>query len=248
MSSVSYHLIEGSDLPETITAYQQVMAFPVFIPPSTFIYEYYYDIYNTIYGNGGNDTLGTDLETSSVTLYGGADNDKVFGGAGYDLLVGDDFNKATGVASGSGIDLVKGGDGHDRIYGAGGGDELLGENGNDLIYGGSGNDRLVGGSGLDVLVVGLGRDTLFGGLESDTFVIQRDRSNDVIRDFTAGGVDHDFLDLSAFAGIRDFRDLVRNHAENERGDVVLDLGGSTELVLADTKLKQLIDDDFKFAI
>lgn len=61
---------------------------------------------------------GDDIITGSRTL-----TNKLFGGAGNDVLIG-----------GSGVDYFSGGDGDDKIYGRGGADE---------IYGGDGNDTFV---------------------------------------------------------------------------------------------------------
>lgn len=78
---------------------------------------------DTIYGEGGNDTLG-----SSTAPLGNGD-DYIDGGTGNDTLYG-----------GNGADTLLGGEGNDT---------LLGGNGPDTLIGGAGDDTLTGGNGAD---------------------------------------------------------------------------------------------------
>jgi len=97
-------------------------------------------ISNTLYGNGGFDTLD-----------GSDGNDALFGGTNADLLLG-----------GAGDDTLGGGKGHDSLVGSDGQDVLTGGLGNDTLVGQTGNDTLYANDGF--------ADTLLGGLDTDTAV------------------------------------------------------------------------------
>ncbi len=115
-------------------------------------------------------------------MYGGNDDDAIWGGAGGDRLVGADGN-----------DVLHGGSGNDTFYGGNDDDTLKGGTGNDLIYGNNGDDVLVGG---------LGQDTLAGQAGADTFVLNRvlhspppGATRDKIADFSSA--EGDVVDLHA---------------------------------------------------
>jgi hypothetical protein len=106
----------------------------------------------SILGVGGTDTLDysafansviVDLQQGTATSVGGKVYyiENVTGGAGNDLLRGDD---AANV--------------------------LVGGPGNDILVGGAGNDTLIGGDGRDILIGGLGSDTLLGGAGDDVLI------------------------------------------------------------------------------
>jgi VCBS repeat-containing protein len=103
---------------------------------------------DTIYGGGGNDTIGSH-----------EGNDLLFGDAGDDQVTG-----------GLGLDTLYGGDGNDTLGGDDGNDLLYGDAGNDLMSGGVGNDTLYGGDGNDLLHLSAGDDHLDGGAGDDTAV------------------------------------------------------------------------------
>ncbi len=91
---------------------------------------------NIIYGEGGNDTIVTNL---GDTAYGGAGDDSIYGspesGSGNeDVLFGDDGNDI--IVARGGTDTVFGGAGDDTVI-AGNGDGI------DSLDGGSGNDTLL---------------------------------------------------------------------------------------------------------
>ena len=100
--------------------------------------------------------------------------DDVVGGAGDDVLLGDDARNTLG-----------GGGGDDRLVGRDGWDSLAAGSGSDTLEGRAGNDTLDGGPGRDVLRGGLGSDRLFalstgdrleGGRGGDLFLARRARS------------------------------------------------------------------------
>src|SRR5215471_2478114 len=129
----------------------------------------------------GDDIL--DGGADSDQLYGFAGNDILQGGAGDDVLWGDNLpNRAFAL---SGNDFLSGGTGNDQLLGDGGDDTLFGGPGDDTLWGDSGavpasqdgqdfldgedgNDQLIGGGGTDVLYGSAGLDTLWGGAGDDT--------------------------------------------------------------------------------
>ena len=170
----------------------------------------------SMFGEGGHDFLYGERETTSFTvkmettfryrgilddaLNSGADNDRLDGGSGGDVLYGI-----------SGTDPLNAGDGHDRLWGEDDDDTLNGGIGNDTLYGGwygeagrdyldggaradslwggddhntlkggAGTDKLYGKAGDDRLDSRAGADTLTGGIRADTFIFgkEKDRVKD----------------------------------------------------------------------
>ncbi|MCB1488027.1 MAG: hypothetical protein KDJ88_11290 [Bauldia sp.] len=108
-----------------------------------------YGSYLTMYGYGGDDTLGSDgVAVGFVKIYGGGDNDtlsyygmgtaKLYGGKGNDWAGGGIYN-----------DVIIGGKGRDTLVGDAGDDNLKGGKGGDWMFGGLGNDWMKGGKGPD---------------------------------------------------------------------------------------------------
>ncbi len=89
-----------------------------------------------------------------------------------------------GVAGGQ--DQVCGGAGNDLLFGNEGSDTINGDAGNDTILGGKDSDSLVGGAGDDVLIGDEGSDTILGGSGGDLFVLTAAQGSDVISDFRKG--------------------------------------------------------------
>ncbi|MFV8557397.1 Hint domain-containing protein [Sulfitobacter sp. SBS6] len=73
-----------------------------------------------------------------------------------------------GVDGGAGNDLLMGDDGDDLIDGGAGNDTLFGGDDDDTLIGGDGDDQLTGGEGKDNISGGAGKDTIFGGTDGDT--------------------------------------------------------------------------------
>jgi Ca2+-binding RTX toxin-like protein len=113
-------------------------------------------------GTAGNDVLKTDATV--VGLAGMAGDDRLTGGAGRDLLLGDYFSADWFNDSFEGppvddLSIV----GNDKLYGGVGKDVLIGGPGLDSLYGGLGDDYYgLFGGGADLLVEGLdgGVDTI----------------------------------------------------------------------------------------
>ena len=91
---------------------------------------------------------GVDSGADSIVVTGGLSSvERVEGGDGPDLLVGDaGLNVLTGGAGG---DVLVGRGGEDALYGGAGDDRLEGEDGNDVLLPGAGDDAVDGGPGTD---------------------------------------------------------------------------------------------------
>ena len=165
---------------------------------------------DTLAGDDGNDTLrggaGSDQldggknedmlygEDDGDALYGGQQTDKLYGGAGDDLLVGD----TEWISSLAARDHLDGGDGDDMLVGDGMSMTASGIGGADTLIGGLGNDVLYGDAVNMAVGARGGADKLTGGGGSDRFVFAPGSGADEISDFTRGGGEADWIDLSAF--------------------------------------------------
>lgn len=148
-----------------------------------------------IYGGEGKNTLRGDSGLSpfpigsSDIIYGGSQEDEIFGVGGDDLLFG-----------GEGVNTIFGGTGKDLIYGGSGNDSLYGGLNSDIIYAGEGNNTVYGDTpfgdfpenGDDVIFTGSGNDTIAGvtgnntiwlGGGQDVVVLQSGFGADTINNF-----------------------------------------------------------------
>ncbi len=116
-------------------------------------------LYAIIRGGAGNDQIfGGD---GWDDVYGGEGNDLIDGGGDWDILYGEDGDDD--IYGGEGDDDIYGGAGYNVLYGNAGHDEIFGGDDWDDIYGGTGNDYLDGGDDWDILFGEDGDDTLIGG-------------------------------------------------------------------------------------
>ncbi|HTK33842.1 MAG TPA: calcium-binding protein [Caulobacteraceae bacterium] len=170
-----------------------------------------------VYGGGGNDTV-IALDGND-TIDGGDGNDDVNGNKGEDAVLGGAGDDT--VRGGQGDDTIFGGDGNDpHVNGNIGNDSVSGGNGNDTVYGGQGNDTILGDAGNDSLSGDLGNDIMLGGAGADRFYIAPGGGIDAIGDFHPGEGDR----IAMPAG-------THYTVTSVSGQVVLDLGAGTEIVL-----------------
>jgi Ca2+-binding RTX toxin-like protein len=220
---------------------------------------------DTLIGNAGANYLSGDFGDDMLfggggadTLIGGFGNDLLEGGAGADVingLIGNDtatyatsnagvkVNLETGTATG----------GHAQGDTVGAIENLIGSGFNDLLVGTSGDNVINGGNGDDVIRGGAGTDQVWGGAGDDHFVFnQADQpvavagpNFEVIRDFTAGGVE-DVIDLSdAGTGFMSLNDVLAN-ALSGNGGTLIDLGPSGAVFLEGVQMASLTANDFIF--
>jgi glucose/arabinose dehydrogenase len=114
---------------------------------------------------------------------------------------------------------------------------------NDTLRGFAGDDMIFGGSGNDFIDGGTGNDTLIGGPGSDRFVFAPGSGADVITDFAAGPGNGDRIDLTGFANIHTFSEIL-GHANQVGGNTVLDFGNGDTLTLLNVNKANLNIDDF----
>lgn len=110
-------------------------------------------------------TFRESCQGKGATIVGSAEDDKLVGTGGADVIVaGDGKDRVSGT---KGNDVICGGSGADRLVGNQGRDTLVGEDGKDRLSGASGNDTLLGGKGKDVIRGGPGHDRIIGGKGKD---------------------------------------------------------------------------------
>jgi Ca2+-binding RTX toxin-like protein len=118
-------------------------------------------------------------------------------------------------------------------------DLFVGTKRNDRLAGTDGRDTLSGKDGKDRLTGGLGDDVLTGGRHSDRFVFRTGDGRDTINDFDAVGKTHDILDLSGLASIESFKDLKKNHLDQDGKHLVIEGLDGDEIVLRNIKVNDL---------
>ncbi|MEM6661714.1 MAG: Hint domain-containing protein, partial [Pseudomonadota bacterium] len=130
------------------------------------------------------------------------------------------------VFGGAGNDSILGGADEDALYGGTGNDNIAGEAGNDLLYGGAGNDTLTGGAGDDVLTGGAGNDTFAlsagGGDDTITDFDAADSGQTVAQGTTNYALANDRLDTSTLS---DVGNALTNQDGTVTADEVVVTGG-----------------------
>lgn len=128
----------------------------------------------------------------------------------------------------AGADTLDGGAGADILQGNTGEDTLSGGDGSDVLRGGKDNDSLSGGAGADFVSGDRGNDTVAGGAGADIFHV-----------FTGSGVER-VTDFSRAEGDRVF--VTGAYTVSQSGaDVLIDLGGGTQMVLVGVSQTSLTD-------
>jgi Ca2+-binding RTX toxin-like protein len=219
----------------------------------------------------GNASVGTDTLRSVESITGSAFADTYdatgFGGAstnagsfgafnqfqgmgGNDLIIGNGstalwFGNATGAVT---VNIALGTASGDASVGSDtftGVSTAQGSNFADHLIGSAGNEVLDGWiTGADTLDGGGGNDTLIGQAGADRFVYADNYAIDTVADFSGVfGGDHDVVDLTAVTDVDSFAD-VQSRWSQAGTDVIIDFGGGNTLVLQNTLIANLQQDDF----
>ena len=115
----------------------------------------------------------------------------------------------------------------------------------DFLFGKQGKDKLFGLGGDDILNGGQGKDELTGGEGADTFVFTKGSGKDTIMDFEVG-VDIIQIAKGGLKGIKDAEDVAKHAKELKNGDVEINLGKGTKIVLKGVDINDVKDnpDDY----
>lgn len=152
----------------------------------------------TIKGNSrANKLAGTD---AADVIFGLGGDDRLAGGAGEDVLYGDDDSLTD--TFGSGGDRLDGGIGDDLLIGGAGADALHGGAGDDILIGGLASGGVAGSpyvlSGLDG-----GNDTYYGAAGFDLAILTFDRAGAIAFDLSlgSGSITENGVSIGAIGGI-----------------------------------------------
>lgn len=200
------------------------------------------DLNDTLDGGAGNDDLSGDVG-----------NDYIIGGSGRDVVAGGDGNDS--ADGGSGDDALDGGLDRDGLFGGSGADSMLGGHGNDTLQGGTENDTLESGNALDLLIGGDGNDSInggsgddiiFGNAGNDKIVFAFGGDQDTLRDFQAGALASDVVNLVGFGAAFDSFAEVLAAATDNGVDTTINFGGGDVIILRGVLVSQLHANDFTF--
>ena len=124
-------------------------------------------------------------------------------------------------------------------------DLTVADSGNPVEFTGTrGDDRLIGNTFDNVLDGKRGNDRLTGDDGADTFVFGRKYGRDVITDFDPA--EGDMIDLSDAVGIRNFKDLIKNHLRETGDNVTIRADDGSVLVIRNIDADDLGSDMFIF--
>ncbi len=108
------------------------------------------------------------------------------------------------------------------------------------------NEKLIGTLGDDYFDGKAGNDLMIGNGGQDKFVFKTGYDRDLIKDFGATGKVHDTLDIRRLNSIVNYTDLVKNHAKQVKGDVVIDGLNGDRITLKNVDIDDLGKTDFLF--
>ena len=180
-----------------------------------------------------------DVMSAADTLFLSEFNDDMFGFDGDDDMLG--YGGDDVLRGNKGADQLRGHTGNDELNGGRGKDTLNGGRGGDVLNGNLGNDILNGNLGDDVFRGGSGRDISTGGAGADRFIFKTGDDKDFILDFQPG---KDVVDLRGLDSVTSWNDLSNNHMDEVRGNVVIDGLDGDLLVIRNTSVVDLDENDF----
>ena len=122
------------------------------------------------------------------------------------------------------------------------GSGALSNSGNDIMLGTAASDYLWGLAGDDTLTGFGGNDLLIGGTGNDTFVFGGAFGHDTVKDFAAGPVGGDILDLTAFGidTVAEFQAI----AVNQGAGVLATFSATESIYFAGVSVADFTDGDF----
>ncbi|WP_350335316.1 calcium-binding protein [Coralliovum pocilloporae] len=196
---------------------------------------------NVLYGNGGEDRLFGEGGNDTLNA-NGSGADYLDGGSGIDTVRY--YNSRSGVTVNLSDNSKNLGDAAGDAYvsienvigSRTGNDDLTGDSGANWLRGFGGDDRLEGAGG---------NDRLEGGNGDDTFVFAPGFGQDVIDDFTAGAGSDDVIEFDGVAALSDFSEVLAL-ASDDGTDTTITLDAGNSIVLKNTVVADLHDDDFRF--
>lgn len=147
-----------------------------------------------IVGSDFDDVMTSFAETR--WFLGGLGNDRLNGGAGLDILDGQEGDDT--VVAGSGDDRIYGEFGNDRLAGGDGVDEFYLSGGVNDVSGGFDNDAFVAFAGDNTMAGGPGDDSFFGGVGVDTVDGGPHLSGDVCYQWLESTTDCEFQRFSRY--------------------------------------------------
>lgn len=111
----------------------------------------------------------------------------------------------------------------------------------DFLFGKQGKDELFGLGGDDFLNGEQGKDELTGGEGDDTFVFTKGSGKDTIMDFEVGS---DIIQIAkgGAKGIKNAEDVLDKAKQLKNGDIEINLGKGTKIVLKNVDLDELKED------
>lgn len=226
-------------------------------------FEQVINIENVIAGSGANQIQGSAVDNR---LDGGAGNDKLYGNDGNDILIGGDGddtlvggNNDDILSGGTGLDSFDGGSGFDtadfsyssvgwtldlqlgRASASGTNETMVSIEG---LVGGTGSDILLGSSAANRFEGRQGNDTISGGAGDDVFVFKPGFGHDTITDFTSGAGSEDAIDVT-IGMFADFASVLAAAAQTG-SDTLVTLDANNSILLKNTTLSSLHQDDFRF--
>jgi len=205
-----------------------------------------------IYANDGDETVVNDGRlVGAVSLgkgddlldtRGGTVSGSIFGGNDDDVLITDRASHKLRETLGEGTeDTVKStvsyklSENVEKLILLGSNDiDATGTTLADILHGNAGNNDIKGLAGADRLYGHKGNDRLFGGadLDADLFYFATGDGKDKVMDYVDGA---DQLHLEGWNALTSLTDLKNNHATNQGGNLLIEAGGDSLLVLGINK-------------
>jgi cysteinyl-tRNA synthetase len=202
---------------------------------------------DTLVGGSWNDGLVDDngLFDLGEAVTTGGDANRLWAGAGDDLIIGAAGGDTIGGSSGNDDIFGEGGD--DRVFAASGDDSLSGGDGNDTLFSGAGADTVDGGAGNDLIWAGGGIDLFTGDAGADTFAFSANSGQDTITDFDLA---EDILRFASesigFSTVDDVAAAATEDTQNDQAGLLINLSDGNSVFLIGISLTDISSIIFEF--